>query len=52
MKKKMKNKYTHKIFFFFKYKCIESVLTSLSDSCTSYLLIDEMTGSMGTIHEL
>ena len=35
-----------------KYKCIESVLTSLSESCTAYLLIDERTGSMGTIQEL
>ena len=50
MKKKKNEKQIHtQILFFFKYKCIESVLTSLSDSCTAYLLIDEMTGSMGTI---
>ena len=43
--KKNNKKYTHKKKYLKKYKCIESVLTSLSDSCISYLLIDERTGS-------
>ena len=45
MYEKNKKRSTHKN----KYKCIESVLTSLGESCTAYLLIDERTGSMGTI---
>ena len=35
-----------------KCKCIECVLTSLSESCAAYLLIDERTGTMGTIQKL
>ena len=47
--KKMKSKYTHTQK---NCKCIESVLTSLRESCTAYLLIDERTGTMGTIQKL
>ena len=38
---KKKSKYT-----------LESVLTSHSESCTAYLLIDERTGQIGTVQKL
>ena len=41
MKKKIYKKYT-----------IESVITSHSERCTAYLLIDERTGPIGTMQKL